>query len=231
MNPTFTTSDFDIYFFDKHNTSIQNVTQITVETLFKKYKNTSNKIAFVSSANSLGFMDGGSDLGYMNAIKDIQSIVQTGIKKLNHTTQLGRPYLHIGDTMAFKLPQNPNIVFVSAPTMYLPQNVYGTKNQYIALKSALRLCKYHGVSKVFVPMMCTNWGGYDFKMSFKLMKEAVSDYHQTHNSHFVYLDEYVYNIANEEEKKKILKKQPKTYMNTEFGVTIQEVLQATCSQL
>lgn len=227
MYITFATSDFNVYFFDKNNTSIQTVTQISVETLFKRYQNTDEKVAFISSANSLGFMDGGSDLGYMNAINGIQGMVQMGIKKLNHTTQLGRPYLCIGDTMAFKLPENPNILFVSAPTMFLPQNVYGTKNQYVALKSALQLCKHHGVCKLFVPMMCTNWGGYDYKTSFKLMKQAVSDYNTTNNSHFVHVDEYVYNIANEEDKKKLLKKQPKTYMNTEFGVTIEEVLEAT----
>lgn len=231
-HPTFKTSDFDIYFFDKNNAFIQNVTQIRVETLFKQYQHTitTEKVAFISSANSLGFMDGGSDLGYMHVINGIQDMVQTGIKKLNHKTQLGRPYLHIGDTMAFHLPQNPNILFVSAPTMFLPQNVYGTKNQYIALKSTLQLCKHHGVSKVFVPMMCTNWGGYDYKTSFKLMKQAVLDYNTTNttnNSHFVHVDEYSYNIANKEEKKHILKNQPKTYMNTEFGVTIEDVLEAS----
>lgn len=134
-------------------------------------------------------MDGGSDLGYMHAINGIQGLVQIGINKLNHKTHLGRPYLHIGDTMAFHLPQNPSILFVSAPTMFLSQNVYGTQNQYIALKSALQLCKHHRVSKIFVPMMCTNWGGYDFKTSFKLMKQAVLDYNKTHDSYFVDIDE------------------------------------------
>jgi O-acetyl-ADP-ribose deacetylase (regulator of RNase III) len=231
MHITLCTSDFDIYFFDSKNTFVENVAQIRVETLFKRYQHTTEKVAFISSANSLGFMDGGSDLGYMNAINGIQGLVQTGIKKLNYRTQLGRPFLDIGDTMAFQLPQNPNILFVSAPTMFLPQNVYGTQNQYTALKSALQLCKHHRVSKVFVPMMCTNWGGYDFKTSFELMKQAVLDYSTTHDSHIVHIDEYSYNVSNEEDKKKILKNQPKTYMNTEFGVTIEEVLEATRGSL
>lgn len=177
----------------------------------------------ISSANSLGFMDGGSDLGYMHSISNIQNFVQNGIKKLQKPSQLGRFYLPIGDTMGFNLPTNPNISFIVAPTMLLPQNVKDSDNQYFALKSALQLCKSLQIKKIYTPMMCTNWGGYDYKTSYNIMMTAINDYDKHSNNHIEYIDNYVFNLSDNQTRLDILNKQPKNYMNTEFGISIYDL--------
>jgi O-acetyl-ADP-ribose deacetylase (regulator of RNase III) len=152
MYITFNTKDFEVYLFDRNDTELPLVNKNTSEDIVGSLTTTDCRVALVSSANSLGFMDGGSDLGYMNAIPRIQALVQNGFKT---SSELGRPYLHIGNTMAFFLPDNNDVVFISAPTMFLPQKVNGTENQYYAFVSALRLAKQLQVKKVFCPMMCT----------------------------------------------------------------------------
>ena len=224
MTPTFQTKDFDVFLFDKNDTGLHDVIKISVEDLVATHRDTDRKIAFISSANSLGFMDGGSDLGYMKAINGIQTFVQNGIKELGYLTNLGRPHLYIGDTMGFELPSNANILFISAPTMFLPQNVKGSDNQYVALKSALQICKACGVEQVYTPMMCTNWGGYDYNTSYNLMKKAVQDYNEAITSKIRRNGKYIYNITSEATKKEILSKQPKVYMNTEFGISNFDVM-------
>lgn len=218
MSYTFKTEDFEIYFFDRNDTGIENVRQITVEELYKENKNSQEEICFISSANSLLFMDGGSDLGYMNCIDNIESSAKKGGIILNDKTLLGRPHLNIGNTMAFKL--NKNVNFISAPTMFLPQKVNGTDNQYYALKSALYLCKLINVKKVYCPMMCTSWGNYTFNDSFQLMKKAVEDYKNFKGTQ-ICKEGYFFNIVDEETRKIILSKQPVNYMNTEFGVVLE----------
>lgn len=220
MTFTFKTEDFEVYIFDKNDTGIENVRQITVEKIYEENKNPEEKICFISSANSLLFMDGGSDLGYMNCIENIESIAKNGVKLLNNLSLLGRPCLDIGDTMSFKLSKNVN--FISAPTMFLPQPVNDTENQYYALRSALHLCKLMGIKKVFCPMMCTNWGGYTYNDSFALMKKAVEDYNSFTGTQ-VFIKGYLFNIVDKETRNIILKRQPINYMNTEFGVKLDNI--------
>lgn len=219
MSYTFKTKDFEIYFFDKNKTGLENVRQISVEDLYKEKKKTKEKISFISSANSLLFMDGGSDLGYMNCIENIEQMAKKGGKILNDVSLCGRDYLHIGNTMGFLLPENPSISFISAPTMFLPQKVIGTGNQYFALRSALYLSKLMKVKKVYCPLMCTNWGFYTYKDSFELMKKAVDDYNFFTGTQ-KFDSGYFFNIVDEETRKLILSKQPNVYMNTEFGVVL-----------
>lgn len=216
----------DCVFFDKNDLGIDGIEVISVEDLYENIKNTTTqKIALISCANSLGFMDGGSDLGYMNCLDGIQDRVQKGIKILNKKSQLGRPFLYIGDNMGFWLEENPNIFFVCTPTMFLPQNVAGSDNQYICLKSALQLCKLMGIEKVYTPMMCTGWGGYKPADAYKLMSHAVEDYNKCLPETVFSIGKYTYNIQNEYIKKEILKKQPKVYMNMEFGITVEQLLE------
>lgn len=214
QEPTFETSDFKIYIFDKIDTKIPKVTTSTCEELIQQLEIQDHKnIAFVSAANSLGFMDGGSDLGYMNSIPNIQEHVRNGIKILDVKSELGRPFLHIGSSMAFKLTNN--IIFIVSPTMFLPQKVSNTINPYYALLSTLHIARMLDINKIYIPMMCTGYGGFSFEDSFDLMQKAVQDYKVCDNN-INCIDEYCYSLLNDTWK--IVSEQPKVYMNTEFGV-------------
>lgn len=215
----------DVVFFDRNEMEDEDLKEkiqcSTVEELVHKVNNSEDKeqVAFISSANSLGFMDGGSDLGYMNVISDIEKVVKEGIAVNGELTTIGRPYLHIGDTMGFFI--NDKIFFICAPVMFLPQKVEGTDNQYHALKSALELCEYVGIKKVYTPMMCTGWGGHDYKSSYDLMKAAVDDHSKKPNRFFRCENNmYIYNKVTPKVRQSILDKQPKIYMNLEFGVKL-----------
>jgi O-acetyl-ADP-ribose deacetylase (regulator of RNase III) len=158
-----------------------------IKRVFPRYivpKVFNDNVAFISSANSLGFMDGGSDLGYMNSLPDIQRIVQNGFKTLRDRTILDRNYLCIGNIMGFKLSNEKECFFISAPTMFLPQKVFGTDNAYIAFKSALQLSKELGIKKVYCPMMCSNYGGFSYKESYDQMKLAVENYNENPTGNF-----------------------------------------------
>lgn len=189
---------------------------------YLKEHSVNQKIAFISSANSLGFMDGGSDLGYMKSIPDIQKHVQDGFKVLGDKTLLKRNYMCIGNTMGFKLPwigYHSEFYFVSAPTMFLPQKVPNTGNPYFALRSALKTCKAMGITQVYCPMMCTNWGGYTMEESFEMMSNAVQDY-SNYTSSLQTSGGYLFNLLDDNEKKRITELQPKLYCNTEFYVEL-----------
>lgn len=213
-----------VHFFDINKTDIPDILHISVEALVNSLKDTTEKIAFISSANSIGFMNGGSDAGYMNAIEDIEPTVKKGIALNNTVSTKDRPYLHIGDTMGFFISEN--IFFVCAPVMFLPQTVLGTDNHYYALKSALQLCEYVGITTVYTPMMCTGVGGCSYQSSYDIMMQAVQDY-KNDKTYTIYQYQdttYIYNIQNDTQRQHIREKQAKRYMNIEFKDTFSFVI-------
>lgn len=203
-----------VFIFDK-NKNIPGVRGITVENLVDEIRNKNDHIkrAFISSANSLGFMDGGSDLGYMNSIVDIQRHVQEGFKKFGFKSKLNRNCLPVGCAMFFKVP-NEHFFFVSAPTMFLPQKVFGTSNPYFALSAALKLCLAHNIEEVYVPMMCTNWGGFSYEASKIQMDKAINE--TTCSVDLYRNDMYTYYFPPLKNLTEIMLKQPHNYANTEF---------------
>lgn len=208
-----------INLFDKKEMNSPLVRTISVEDLVKEVetKNCNVKIAFISSANSLLFMDGGSDLGYMKSIPNIQSICKKGAKLSGKVSDLGRPYLPIGDAMAFKVPDK-NYYFISCPTMFLPQKVNETNNPFYALQAGLELCRYLDIEQVYCPMMCTNWGGMSFSQSLEQMTKASTT--RVNNGEVKRLENYYYFTRSKEDLKKIIQEQPKVYCNTEFYVSL-----------
>jgi O-acetyl-ADP-ribose deacetylase (regulator of RNase III) len=100
----------------------------------------------VSPANSFGFMDGGIDRVYMVMFDNIQTTVQNFIKNFGLKTNLKRDYIPIGS--AFYVPVrylygHPQVChgLISAPTMFFPQSVKGSKNVYYAFLAILQLTK------------------------------------------------------------------------------------------
>lgn len=223
MKPTFVTQDFSIYFFDKNPTEIRDVLQISVEELVKNCS--LDSVMFVSNSNSLGFMDGGSDLGYCNAIPDIQSLVQHRFKLSGQISQLGRPMLNIGCSMVFKLQSN--VFFCSSPTMFLPQKVNETKNPYYSFISSLRVAKKLNIKHVFAPMMCTGYGGMTYIESYNLMQNAVHDYDsKLIPGTFWENGSCTFYKPGNFTTESIISSQPKVYMNTEFGLSISELIES-----
>ncbi len=106
--------------------------------------------------------------------------------------------------------------------MFLPQPVIGTGNPYYALMSALQIAKKTNIKHLFTPMMCTGWGGYSYEDSFNLMIKAINEY-STKESNIYVKDNYIFNKVSPEIQKEIVQKQPKVYMNTEFGISIQSL--------
>ena len=102
--------------------------------------------------------------------------------------------------------------------MFLPQNVADTKNAFHALKPALQLAKYYQVETVFVPCMCTNFGRMSYSQSLEQMNRAITD-DDTSMYSIDKVGDYSVCLVDDYLQQKIINQQPKTYQNTEFGVS------------
>lgn len=134
---------------------------------------------FVSPANSLGFMDGGIDYAYSRKMfPDVERCVRDKIKSLGILSGLGRHYLPIGSAIAVDV--GPTTKLISAPTMFLPQNVCGTRNAYHAFMACLvlfhRKMNLGGSHTLVCPALCTGVGRMDNLTSAKQMHDAYTDY-------------------------------------------------------
>lgn len=154
--------------------------------------------AFVSPANSRGAMGPGAgiDAVYSQAMfPGIEGRVRAAIRSVGAADRVGGTFLPVGQ--AIKVDD-----LVVSPTMLLPQNVAGTRNAYLAFNAALWCADSNGVTTLFVPGMCTGWGGMSADDAIKQMKEAY-DLYKAGGHHGV-------------SAQKILEEQPKYYENTEF---------------
>ena len=115
---------------------------------------------YVSPANSLGFMDGGIDAAYSAMFPGIQKAVQDKIKTLGKKTALGRHYLSVGSAVV--VPLDFACTLVSAPTMFLPHDVSGTRNAYHAMMAALMAFRKTKTQKLMVSTgLCCGYGRMD----------------------------------------------------------------------
>jgi O-acetyl-ADP-ribose deacetylase (regulator of RNase III) len=114
----------------------ENIPNITCEVSdVVKFTDVDN-VAFVSPANSIGFMDGGIDYAYSRIMfPNIENQVKKEFAKYGLITKYDRYYLPIGS--AIVLPIDNNKYMISAPTMWLPQDVTMTKNAYHAFYAVL----------------------------------------------------------------------------------------------
>lgn len=138
--------------------------------------------AFVSPANSIGFMDGGIDAAYMMMFPGIQRTVKHVISVLGMETGLGRPYLPVGSAIVIETiwEDGPDTALISAPTMFLPHSVVGTRNAYYAFMAALCLFERAGLGegggRMVCPALCTGYGQMPVEESAKQMYEALRDF-------------------------------------------------------
>ncbi len=223
---TFEALGMQIFVFDKQplpdlpTVSCLTVEDVVAQITADRHRADAVPTAVISAGNSIGFMDGGSDLGYVNSIPDIQTAVQKGIAHSRYVSRNGRPYIPVGDAMGFLMamgapPASVPVRFVCAPTMYLPHDVSTTRNPYHAFKTALQLCQYMRAERVYVPMMCTGYGKFDYEASFALMAQAAEDAIQRPRPSIFVHESYVY--TNAPNVGAVLREQPKIYDLVEFG--------------
>jgi O-acetyl-ADP-ribose deacetylase (regulator of RNase III) len=123
---------------------------------------TAASVAYVSPANGLGFMDGGVDFAYSrDMFPGVEAAVKAEIRRhaLGHArvTRLGRPYQPVGSALAVPAAgpaRPPGAWLISAPTMFLPHDVSGTRNAYHAFMAALMLARKLGVDELVCPALC-----------------------------------------------------------------------------
>ena len=131
---------------------------------------------FMSPSNSIGFMDGGIDAAYMTMFEGIQNVVQAKIKTLDKRTALGRFYLPVGSAVV--VPVKNRCCLVSAPTMFLPHDVSGTRNAYYAMMAALMAYRKQGsrVRLLVATGLCCGYGKMSPVVSARQMREAYDDF-------------------------------------------------------
>jgi O-acetyl-ADP-ribose deacetylase (regulator of RNase III) len=174
MNLTF----IDMYGeFTKHIDSLFQGSVKTVMSKVELYKSDSFKV-WVSPANSLCFMDGGIDLPLSTMIMPgIEDKLKDIVKRIGIKTYIDRPYLPIGS--ALYIPYDRNNALVSAPTMWLPQDVKGTDICYYTFYAVLRAIDTIDLPdnhEIVVPGMCCGYGKVPPEESAKQIYRAYNDY-------------------------------------------------------
>jgi O-acetyl-ADP-ribose deacetylase (regulator of RNase III) len=159
--------------------------------------------AFVSPANSLGFMDGGIDYTLSRVMfPGVEQLVKDAIAQQGVPTMLGRMHLPIGRAVVVPTPGHDGGLLVSAPTMWLPQDVRGTRNAYHATYAALAAASDAGAGLVVLPGMATGCGMVP-------ADEAVAQMARAHR-------DFARGRPAAHGQQEIVAEQPLWYENTEF---------------
>ena len=164
--------------------------------------------AFVSPANSLGFMDGGIDYVLSREMfPGVEERVKRAIEARGRRTSLGRPYLPIGEALVVEAPGRPGVYLVSAPTMWLPQDVRGTRNAYHAMHAVLRAAAEHGsIERLVLCGLCTGCGMVPPAEAVAQMMLAWRDWREGAGPRW--------------SPEEVAAEQPRVYMNVEFEPSI-----------
>jgi O-acetyl-ADP-ribose deacetylase (regulator of RNase III) len=135
--------------------------------------------AIVSPANSFGFMDGGIDRNYMLLFPGIEEKVKDNIEKIGVLNSANRKHMPIGSAFYVSVysPPCPVKWLISAPTMYLPQNIEGTRNVYFAMTAILELTKdWTPELVVAIPGLGTGIGEISSDSHAQQIYEAMTDF-------------------------------------------------------
>lgn len=164
----------------------------------------------VSPANCLGFMDGGIDIFYMQMFPGIQLRVQKRIESFGITTALGRHILPIGSAMFVLTGDDKCKVLACVPTMFLPEDIRGTRNVYWAMRGLLKLLTSSQLTgAIGIPCMGTGVGKLSAADSAEQVREAFND-HYADTSAPPDIESHAYVLP------KAACLQPITYANTEI---------------
>jgi len=145
-------------------------------------------LCYVSPANSLGFMDGGIDKVYSEQIfPKIDKEVKYCIRNLKHHNLVGQAYLPIGSAAVIKRQDQ---FMISAPTMWLPQNVNQTKNAKNAFLAVLNATFLWNKIRSSTPIkhivcsgLCTGYGKMTGQESASQIFEAFQEFNLKQSYH------------------------------------------------
>lgn len=169
------------------------------------------KTAFVSPANSLCFMDGGIDAHYMCMWPGIDDVLRHRVRALGFESKLGRSYLPLASALAIDAGDGHGSWLVAAPTMWLPQDVSGTRNAYCACLAALHLAERLPVEELVVPAMCCGYGKMSPGESAAQCMQALADFRGGKTTHLDLTPEAPYFCRLD-----LAEPQPREYMNMEW---------------
>lgn len=210
-------NDYQTYITFNNKTIQTDFVCIDFNDLIKKYRIS----CIVSPANSLGFMDGGIDAVFMKWFPGIQKTVQGKIKEHNLKTALGRYCLPVGSAQIVGTNSRFCPLLISAPTMFLPEDIRETRNAYYAFLAILFVLKrwmtYDNIV-IAVPGLGTGIGKLSGKKFGAQVQQAFEDFF---NKTFqeIYKDPEIKLLAHETDRfvlNKIPCDQPKNYANTEI---------------
>ena len=194
-------------------------TRLTTDTciITKDYPKTKGD-CFVSPANSIGYMDGGVD----DALRHLLPGVEFENSKRNgemrcYVTVKKTSYLPIGSARVLECG---DCFLISAPTMWVPQDVSNTNNVYWAMRATFSAVTMwnacypkHTIKRLICPGMGTGYGCMPFAESAQQIMRAYREFDSSQftgrqkilfGRHHCYLDE-----PNPEE-------QPRTKDNIEW---------------
>ena len=177
--------------------------------------------AFVSPANSLGFMDGGIDFVLSRVMfQGVEARVKASFARHGSISRLGRPFLPVGSATVVPAYDDASlgVFLIAAPTMWLPQDVRGTRNAYHAMLAVLNAAAAHPeIRTVVVPGLCTRCGMMPADEAIAQMRDA----HQTFGKSLIKTQRFVPPRSLGEtlrslRQEEIDEEQPMLYQNTEF---------------
>ncbi len=135
---------------------------------------------FISPANSIGFMDGGVDAALMQLLPGVEFENTKRNGELQcYTNADGTSYLPIGSASVLRCD---GCFLISAPTMWVPQDVSKTNNVYWAMRatfSAAFLWNVHRKDKIkalVCPGMATGYGKMSFRESVTQILRAYREF-------------------------------------------------------
>lgn len=166
-------------------------------------------VYYISSPSSLCFMDRGIDKVYSKIMfKNIETIIETKIKKLGFKTKLGRPFLPIGKAIVTKtdsLHPKGTSYLITSPSMLTPQDVSKTPNAFLAIIAVIQLLKEYkhfikDTDELIIPSICCGSGKMNSLISIQQIIKALES------------DVSKMNL----DLKKIIQVQPNVYENSEW---------------
>lgn len=129
--------------------------------------------AFISPTNSYGDMNYGVDNVYNNSMFfGIEKLVKDKIKSIGKYTNMGNYFLKVGNAIitATNNMISNNTILITAPTMFVKQDVSNTYNAYYSYLASLMVLKKYLLSNknsaiitLVCPALCCNSG----KMSYE----------------------------------------------------------------
>lgn len=182
------------------------------------------RIAYISPANSLLFFDGGIDKVYSEVMfpdlrEHAKAILNTQPVEV---TDLKRPYLPVGSAQIVQPTDSTgrNRIVITAPTMFLPQDVSTTENAYLAMRAVMISVHFYrrhhsqqGIETLVIPPLCCGYGKMKASDSAEQVLSAIREYYEKGQliDRRAYIKEgYHFIDATHNDS------QPKVYMNSEL---------------